>query len=129
MRKTERLIRTTTGSSGFVRKLQIVLLCCALLVLLAPWPCHAETDRPAVFLGPAIRTTHVLANAEGMERRQHCVAGDDRSVVIVACTASRQGKVVYETTWILASGLGVIALDDFKLVSVEKTDAAPQGRE
>jgi len=79
-----------------------------------------------------------LLGSPGMPREATCrvvskvrtpYRGEDRLLVVVACTASRQGKIVYGTTWTLASGLGVIALDHFKLVSAEKADTAPQGRE
>ena len=55
--------------------------------------------------------------------------GEDRLVVVVECSAYMEGKRIYDGTWTLASGLGIIALDDYVLTSVEQTGAPPQGRE
>jgi hypothetical protein len=55
--------------------------------------------------------------------------GEDRLVVVVECSAYLEGKRIYDGTWTLASGLGIIALDDFVLTSVEQADGPPPGRE
>jgi len=46
--------------------------------------------------------------------------GKDRLIVVVECTASLNDAIVHKETWTLASGLGFIAMDDFKLTSIEK---------
>jgi hypothetical protein len=55
--------------------------------------------------------------------------GEERLVAVVECSACLDGKRIYEGTWTLASGLGIVAMDDFVLTSVEPADDPPQGRE
>jgi hypothetical protein len=55
--------------------------------------------------------------------------GADRLIVVVEFKGYLNGEMVHAETWTLASGLGIVAMDDFVLTSVEQTGAPPQGQE
>ena len=55
--------------------------------------------------------------------------GEERLVVVIECSAYLDGKRIYAGTWTLASGLGIIAMDEYVLTSVEKAGDPPQDRE
>ena len=55
--------------------------------------------------------------------------GADRLVVVVEFKGYLNGEVVHAETITLASGLGIIAMEDFSLTSVEQADDPPQDRE
>lgn len=45
--------------------------------------------------------------------------GKNRLIVTVQCKAYSNDKIVHESSWTLASGLGYISMDDFELTSIE----------
>ncbi|MEF2231154.1 MAG: hypothetical protein V3571_09520 [Pseudodesulfovibrio sp.] len=59
-----------------------------------------------------------------VSKKREAYRGEDRLIVTVSFNASLQGEVVHEETWTLASGIGVIALGDFKLIAIEKVEEA-----
>lgn len=49
----------------------------------------------------------------------------ERSIIVVNCSVQLNGDTTHQETWTFASGLGVIAMDGFQLISTESTHGHP----
>ena len=55
------------------------------------------------------------------EKWEYCW-GERRLVVVVECVVHMDGEIIHRETWTVASGLGLIALGDFRLSSIENME-------